>query len=71
MPRTQRVDVGTIVYHVINRANARMQIFNTNEDYQLFELNEKASLTPININRYLTRAAPLRPRQDSNLQPCR
>jgi putative transposase len=37
MPRTQRVDVGTIVYHVINRANARMQIFNTNEDYQLFE----------------------------------
>jgi len=32
-----RIDVGNIVYHAINRANARMQIFDTNEDYLFFE----------------------------------
>ncbi len=37
MPRIHRVDVGDIVYHVINRANARLRIFNANKDYQLFE----------------------------------
>lgn len=37
MPRPHRIDVGNVVYHVINRANARMRIFNTDEDYQLFE----------------------------------
>ena len=37
MPRNARVDVGGEVYHVINRANGRLQIFDTDEDYQLFE----------------------------------
>ena len=37
MPRLARVDVGGEVYHVINRANGRMQIFDVPEDYQLFE----------------------------------
>lgn len=37
MPRTNRVDIGEMVYHIINRANARMQIFNEDKDYQLFE----------------------------------
>ena len=37
MPRSARVDVGGEVYHVINRTNGRLQIFNTDEDYQLFE----------------------------------
>ena len=37
MPRVHRVDVGDSVYHVINRANARVPIFDTNEDYALFE----------------------------------
>jgi len=37
MPRTDRVDVGEYVYHVLNRANARVQIFDNNKDYQLFE----------------------------------
>jgi len=37
MPRNARVDVGGEIYHVINRANGRLQIFDTNEDYQLFE----------------------------------
>ncbi|MGB4076608.1 MAG: transposase [Minisyncoccia bacterium] len=37
MPRTQRVDVANHIYHVLNRANARVQIFDTDEDYKLFE----------------------------------
>lgn len=37
MPRINRVDVRGEVYHVLNRANARVQIFDTNKDYQQFE----------------------------------
>lgn len=37
MPRIERVDVGGYVYHVLNRANARSQIFDNDEDYQVFE----------------------------------
>lgn len=37
MPRPARVDVGGEIYHVINRANGRFQLFNADEDYQLFE----------------------------------
>jgi putative transposase len=38
MGRSERTDVGGYVYHVLNRANARIPIFNTEEDYQNFEL---------------------------------
>lgn len=37
MPRIPRVDVGGEIYHVINRANARLPIFFKKEDYELFE----------------------------------
>lgn len=37
MPRTNRIDIADMVYHVINRANARMQIFDEDRDYLLFE----------------------------------
>ncbi len=37
MPRIARTDVGGEVYHVLNRANARAQIFENDEDYRLFE----------------------------------
>ena len=37
MGRSLRTDAGGYVYHVLNRANARNQIFKTDEDYQLFE----------------------------------
>jgi len=37
MGRVPRVDIGGEVYHVINRANARLQIFFKEKDYQLFE----------------------------------
>lgn len=37
MGRPQRTDVGGYVYHVLNRANARITIFNTDKEYQVFE----------------------------------
>ncbi|MHC4445925.1 MAG: transposase [Planctomycetota bacterium] len=42
MPRTNRVAPGGWVFHVLNRANALMQIFDHEEDYRAFErvLNE-------------------------------
>ena len=54
MPRTERVDVGGELYHVINRANGRHAIFYTKEDYQLFEtlLVEAKELTDMRILAY-------------------
>ena len=37
MARAPRIDVGEEVYHVINRGNARRQVFYNPEDYQHFE----------------------------------
>lgn len=37
MPRTLRIDTGEIVYHVLNRATSRLQIFKTNKDFLAFE----------------------------------
>lgn len=37
MGRPQRTDIGGYVYHILNRANARMTIFNTDKEYQDFE----------------------------------
>lgn len=37
MARATRVDVADQVYHVINRANARVQVFDTDNDYRQFE----------------------------------
>ena len=37
MPRSPRIIEGNIVYHVLNRANARMQIFEKEKDYLAFE----------------------------------
>ena len=37
MGRVLRTDVGDYVYHVLNRANARVQIFDNDKDYQLFK----------------------------------
>ena len=54
MPRIERVDVGEYVYHVINRANARVRIFDTDDDYQLFEtiLEEGKERTGMRILAY-------------------
>jgi hypothetical protein len=37
MPRIARVAVGDVLYHVINRSNGRVQIFDTDDDYKHFE----------------------------------
>lgn len=37
MPRTLRTDIGDMIYHVLNRSTARLQIFETDRDYQAFE----------------------------------
>ena len=54
MPRTERVAIGGYIYHVINRANARVRIFDTDEDYQLFEsiLEEGKERTGMRILAY-------------------
>lgn len=54
MPRLARIDIGGEVYHVINRANGRMQIFNTSDDYRMFEelMKEAKELTDMRILAY-------------------
>lgn len=54
MPRQARVSVADTVYHVINRANGRVQIFNSDEDYKHFEelLLEAKELTDMRIIAY-------------------
>src|SRR5271157_3005983 len=37
MGRPKRADDGGLIYHVLNRANARMTIFEKDEDYEAFE----------------------------------
>ena len=37
MPRSARAAAGGVVYHVLNRANARMPLFEMDDDYALFE----------------------------------
>lgn len=55
MPRNSRVDVGGEIYHVINRANGRLQIFDKDADHQLFEqlLFETKELSDIRILAYV------------------
>ncbi len=54
MPRMNRVAVGGVVYHIINRANGRAQIFSSDKDYQHFEslLLEGVALTGMRILSY-------------------
>ena len=37
MPRMNRVAVGGVVYHVINRSNGRIPLFHNDNDYKHFE----------------------------------
>ncbi len=54
MPKLPRVDVGGVVYHVLNRANARQRIFTTKLDYEAFErvLAEAQARTSIRLLAY-------------------
>lgn len=49
MPRLPRVDVGGEIYHVINRANARLPIFFKEEDFELFEYILKEAQEKFNM----------------------
>src|SRR5262245_4461404 len=43
MPRTARASAGNFVYHVLNRGNARAEVFHKDEDYAAFvKLMEEA-----------------------------
>ena len=44
MPRTPRTDVGGLVYHVLNRANARAPLFDDTLDYRQFKPNLPRSM---------------------------
>jgi len=50
MPRINRVDVGGEVYHVLNRANARVQIFDNDKDYKQFEDILEEAVERFNMN---------------------
>ncbi len=54
MPRTARVAPGDVIFHVLNRGNARSQIFEKNQDYNAFEriLVETARTTSVRILAY-------------------
>ena len=54
MGRVPRVDVGNTVYHVLNRANFRSQIFSKDAEYQEFLdiLKEALELAPMRILAY-------------------
>lgn len=54
MPRIRRISAGGYVYHVLNRANARVQIFDNDDDYRLFEniLEEAVKLFNVKLLAY-------------------
>ncbi len=76
MPRINRVDVGGEIYHVLNRANARVQIFDNNKDYQQFEeiLEEAVEKFDMRLLAYCVMPnhwhLVLHPKQDGDLQQC-
>ena len=54
MPRTARVAPGGVVFHVLNRGVARMQLFEKARDYEAFErvLSETLQEVPMRICSY-------------------
>lgn len=51
MPRSQRIIEDNVIYHVLNRANGRMQIFDHEKDYLAFEkiIFEAKNKYPVDI----------------------
>lgn len=74
MPRSARIDVGDYVYHALNRANGRLQIFDSSDEYLQFErlLIETKELTGMRILAYTLIPnhwhLALWPRNDGDLQ---
>ena len=76
MARGQRVDIGGLVYHVINRANGRLTIFESAEQYRDFEylLNEAREQYGMRILAYIIMPNHwhllLYPQKDGDLSRC-
>jgi len=74
MGRVPRIDIGDEIYHVINRANARLQIFFKEKDYVLFENILKDGVLKYDIRLLAYCVMPnhfhliLQPRKDGDLQ---
>lgn len=51
MPRTARASVGEYCYHVLNRGNARAEVFPADSDYQAFIdlLGEARTRVPMRV----------------------
>jgi len=51
MPRTRRLTPGGLIYHVLNRANARLKIFSGRTDYEEFvqAMHESLQHVPIRV----------------------
>ena len=73
MPRTVRVAPAGVIFHVLNRANARARIFEKDLDYQAFSrvIAETANLIPVEIFAYTIMPTHwhmvLRPTRDGDL----
>jgi len=73
MARRLRIDVGGIVYHVLNRRAGRLPLFKKDEDYAAFEkvLDEAFSKVPMRVLSYCLMPSHwhlvLWPRQDGQL----
>lgn len=73
MARVTRTDVGNQVYHVLNRANARATIFESDAEYQLFETTLKEAVEKFSMRLLAYCLMPnhwhfvLYPRQDGDL----
>lgn len=54
MPRTARVAPGGVIFHVLNRANARVRIFEDDRDYQTLEqvIAETVQRVPVRLLAY-------------------
>ncbi|NQT39472.1 MAG: transposase [Planctomycetes bacterium] len=54
MPQRARSIQGGLVYHILNRANARMKLFEKDEDYAAFErvLEEAYAREPLRVLAY-------------------
>jgi putative transposase len=69
MPRTARIAPGGMVFHVLNRGVARMQLFDKPADFQAFErvLQETLDDTPMRICAYCLLPNLLWPEGDGDL----
>lgn len=74
MPRVTRTDIGGEAYHILNRANARVQIFDNEKDYRIFEdiLAEAVKKFDMRLLAYCVMPnhwhLVLHPKQDGDLQ---